>query len=233
MHSAEAEREPSGQRPVILIGAGGHAGVLLNILRLHQRQVLFATDADPEARTKGLDGLDVQGGDDLIGQHSPDRVELVNGIGSAQVPRARRDVFIRFRERGYRFASVIHPSAVVEMSASLGEGVQIMAGAVIQHKVILGDNCLVNSCSSIDHDCVVGSHVHVAPGATVCGGVTIGEMTHVGAGSTIIQGVEVGRSALIGAGSLVRGLVGHGSIVMGVPARPPGTTRRKEGSPDA
>jgi sugar O-acyltransferase (sialic acid O-acetyltransferase NeuD family) len=206
--------------PLIVIGAGGHAAVLVHTLGLLKRRVLFATDSNPDRHGTSLDGVEIRGGDALVLEFPPDQVELVNGIGSTRVPEGRRAAFQRFREAGYRFASVLHPSAVIAPTARLGEGVQVMAGAVVQHGASIGDDALVNTRASIDHHCVIGSHVHVAPGVTVCGNVRIGEATHVGAGATIVQGVQVGDAVVIGAGSVVVRPVPSGEVVVGVPARP-------------
>ncbi len=222
MHGMRGSTDPAREPPVIVIGGGGHAGRLIHFLQLLKRQVLFVTDSNPQARGTRIEGVEVRGDDEAIFEHPPDVVEIVNGIGSANIPKIRRKVFVRFREEGYRFASVVHPSAVIASSAMLGEGVQVMAGAVIDHNVVVGNNSLVNTRTSISHDCVIGEHVHVASGATVCGNVGLGNMTLVGAGATIIQGVQVGERALIGAGSLVLGAVEDGTVVLGVPARPRG-----------
>jgi sugar O-acyltransferase (sialic acid O-acetyltransferase NeuD family) len=208
------------QPPVIVIGAGGHAGVLLHTLALLSRRVLFATETDEGRHGHEVGGVEIRGGDDLVFDHPPEAVELVNGIGSTRVPQSRRTVFERFRSAGYRFASVVHPTAVIAPTASLGQGVQVMAGAVVQHNARIGDNALLNTRASVDHDCVIGEHVHVAPGVTVCGSVLIGAATHVGAGATILQGLHIGDRVLIGAGSVVVSPVPSDSQVLGVPARP-------------
>jgi sugar O-acyltransferase (sialic acid O-acetyltransferase NeuD family) len=220
MEAAGLDQRLAQDSPVVVIGAGGHAGVLLHTLSLLGRRVLFATEADADRYGHEVGGVEIRGGDDSVFHHPPGEIELVNGIGSTRVPHRRQTVFERFREAGYRFASVVHPSAVIAPTASLGQGVQVMAGAVVQHNARIGDNVLLNTRASVDHDCVIGEHVHVAPGVIVCGSVLIGAATHVGAGATIIQGLHIGDRVLIGAGSVVVSPVPSDSQVLGVPARP-------------
>lgn len=211
--------------PLIVIGAGGHARVLIDALRRTNRHILFATDTDPALEGRDVFGVRVEGPDERVFDHDPNAVELVNGVGSVAAPTNRQRVFERFTERGYPFASVVHPNAVVAESVELAEGVQVMAGAVIQAGARIGPNCLVNTGVSIDHDAVIAAHVHVAPGATLSGGVTVGETTHVGAGAVIIQQVAIGRNAVVGAGAVVVRDVPDGVTVVGVPARPIGERR--------
>jgi len=206
-------------RPCLILGSGGHAKVLIDALRLNHVPLLGLTDTDPESQGTTLLGLEVLGDDVIVSQYAPSEILLVNGLGSIRSNRLRRQLYERFTAAGYQFARVIHPSAVIASSVSLGEGVQIMAGAVIQAGVRLGDNSILNTGGIVDHDCLVGAHVHLAPGVTISGGVRIEDGAHVGTGATLIQGVRVGEGSLIAAGAVVVRDVPPESTVMGVPAR--------------
>ncbi len=203
----------------ILVGAGTHAKMLLDILRLHGRKVAFAVDNDPARHEEVYYGVTIRGGDDLVLQEDPSQVRLINGVGSVARADCRRKLFTRFTERGYRFETLIHPSAVIAESARLGEGVQVMAGAVIQPDAVIEDNVLINTRASVDHDCRIGSHCHIAPGATLSGTVRIGPAGHVGTGSSVIQNTTIGSGAVIGAGAVVIDDLPDGVTAVGVPAR--------------
>lgn len=205
--------------PVIVLGAGGHAKVLIDMLRLSDIVILGVTDAQSSKHGSTFSGLRVIGGDDMVLQHKPDHIRLVNGVGSTSLPQARRALFERFKQRGYSFHSVIHPSAVIAVDTELAEGVNIMAGAIIQPGSRIGANAIVNTAASVDHDCVIGAHVHLAPGVILSGGVCIGEGTHVGTGACVIQGVAIGENCVIGAGALVLENVPDSVTVMGAPAK--------------
>ncbi|MBI5563116.1 MAG: acetyltransferase [Deltaproteobacteria bacterium] len=205
--------------PIIIIGGGGHAKVLIDALRLRSAEVIGVTDADASRHGQELLGVPIIGGDEAVSQRPAGGVLLVNGIGSTGTPTRRQEVFARFKAKGFSFATVIHPSAVIAPEARLGEGCQIMAGAVIQTGAVIGQNAIVNTGAAIDHDCVIGGHAHVAPGATLCGGVAVGNGTHIGAGATVIQYLTIGQWALIAAGAVVTKDVESGATVAGVPAR--------------
>jgi UDP-perosamine 4-acetyltransferase len=204
--------------PVIVVGAGGHAKVLLDALREKSMKVIGLTDADPARKGSTVLGFDVLGTDEVLGRFPPAEAMLVNGLGSIRDTAARRRLYEKLKAMGYRFATIVHPAAWVSSSSRLGEGVQIMAGAVVQSDCAIGDDSIINSAASVDHDCYVGLHVHIAPGVTLSGGVRVGDGCLIGAGSTVVQGVEIGKDSTVGAGSVVLKHVTAGHIVAGVPA---------------
>ena len=204
-------------KPVIILGGGGHAKVLASALRLLSREIIGFTD--PSESAAGILGIPRLGADEVVFDHAPSDVVLVNGVGSTRVSSARPDIFDRFKQRGYFFETVIHPAAFVAPEAQLGEGVKIMAGAIVQPGVRIGDNSILNTRSSVDHDSDIGCHVHIAPGAILCGSVQIGDRSHIGASSCILQGVRIGASTLLGAASLARGDLLPGVTAFGSPAR--------------
>lgn len=206
--------------PVIVIGAGGHAKVLLEALLLCNATVLGLTDSDPAKHGSYVLGLPVLGDDSVLKDHHPANIMLVNGIGSVRRPELRREIFEMCRELDLCFQSVVHPSAFVSENALIGEGAQIMAGAVVQSGVVLGEDSIVNTGAVVDHDVVIGKHCHIAPGATLSGLVKLEDEVHVGTGASVIQGISIGKGAVVGAGAAVIADVPADITVAGVPARP-------------
>ena len=204
-------------RPLILVGSGGHARVLLSTLRLLGARILGFVD--PDKTRAELLAVPYLGADDAISS-DPSQVLLVNGLGSVASIGNRLRVYESFRRRGYRFASVIHPSAIIAPEAELAEGVQIMAGAILQTGCVVEENCIINTGARVDHDCVIHAHAHVAPGAMLSGNVHVGPRSHVGVGATVIQGVHIGSDAIVGAGAVVLSDVPESCTVVGIPARP-------------
>lgn len=190
-------------KPVIVIGGGGHARVVMDALRLRGVSMLGICDPALPRGSAGPFGVAVLGDDEAVAAYAPAQVDLVNGVGSTQSTQARRQLFETFSARGYRFAEVVHPAAIVAGDVTLDEGAQIMAGAIIQSGTAVGRDVIVNTGARIDHDCRIGDHVHIAPGATLSGGVVVGAGTHVGVAAAVIQSVTLGRNCLIGAGTVV------------------------------
>jgi len=198
-------------RPVIVLGGGGHAKVVIDSLLAAGATVAGLCDPALQAGTIGPLATRVLGGDEALDGFTPAEVFLANGVGSTGSTELRRTVFERAKARGFEFATVVHPSAVIGREVSLEEGAQVMAGAVVQPGTVLGRNCLVNTRASVDHDCIVGAHAHIAPGVTLCGGVRVGAGAHVGTGGSVIQGIEIGASSLVRAGTATTAPVPDGT----------------------
>ncbi|MFH1070333.1 MAG: acetyltransferase [Candidatus Glassbacteria bacterium] len=207
-------------KPVILLGAGGHARVLVDLLR-KTGTVMAAVSVGNSGEADGnrFQGLEMMLDSDLPGRFGPDEVYLVNGLGSTGKNDRRQELFAHFKDLGFEFATLLHPSAIVAADVVPGEGSQIMAGVVVQAGCRIGKNSILNTACSVDHDCRLGDHVHIAPGATLCGEVVIGDGTLIGAGATVIQGIKVGTGCLVAAGAVVVRDLPDGVIARGVPAR--------------
>jgi sugar O-acyltransferase (sialic acid O-acetyltransferase NeuD family) len=202
--------------PVIIIGAGGHARVLLDALQLSSIKVIGFVDPAFARGAAGPGGLPILGGDEALKDYPAADVLLVNGVGSIGPTKARAAAWRRGKDAGFSFARVVHPSAVVSASATLGEGAQIMAGCVIQTGADIGANSIINTRASVDHDCKVGETVHIAPGVTLSGSVRIGDRTHIGTGAVVIQGITIGADSLVAAGAVVyRDIPDAGRLIPG------------------
>lgn len=208
------------QRPVIMLGAGGHAKVLLDLLLSLRISIVGVTSLERPADA-AFDAVPWLGQDDALRNHAPTDVLLVNAIGSVGDTTHRRQLFEGWRAAGYEFLALRHPISVVsDLDTHLGMGTQLLAGVFINAGARIGDNVIVNTRAVVEHDCDIGAHCHIATGAVLCGGVTLGAGVHVGAGSTIIQGISVGHGALIASGAVVTQNVEPLTLVAGVPARP-------------
>lgn len=206
-------------KPVIVLGAGGHGKVILDMLGVRRHKVLGITDTDVRKHGREIQNVLVIGDDVSILQWNPEDIFLANGIGSIADTAFRYKVYNFFSDKGYEFISLVHPGAIIAKDVILGKGVQIMAGAIVQPSCSIGDNSIINSGAIIEHDCKIAEHVHIAPGCVLSGGVAIGANSHIGTGAVLIQGIHVGKECLIGAGAVVVKDVSDGQTVMGVPAR--------------
>ena len=193
-------------RPIILLGAGGHAKVLLSLIRVMNLPIQGV--CAPELEKQGMSswrGVDVLNEDIILNEFNMDVVTLVNGVGHLPGEKNRQRLFDKFKNKEYFFQKLIHPQAYVDQTASLDEGAQVMAGAVIQADTCVGKNVMIDTHASIDHDCIIDEHVHIAPGAVLCGNVRVGKRAFIGSGAVLTQGITVGEAACIGAGaSIVR-----------------------------
>ncbi len=208
----------SPERHVIL-GAGGHARVLCDLLRSAGKTVVAFSDSSPSRAGTVICGLPVIAEADLAATFSPGAVLLVNGVGGVRDMSARQAIFEQFQQRGYRFATLVHPTAFVAHDTVLEEGAQVLAGAMVITGAMVGKNTILNTRASVDHDCHIGAHCHIAPGVTLSGGVRVGDATLIGTGASVIQGIRIGTRCIVGAGAAVVRHIADGVMAVGVPAR--------------
>lgn len=204
---------------VIVIGSGGHAKVVIDMLRLLAVEIAGVATADTARHGTSFEGIEVIGGDDAVLGHDRQGLRLVNGIGSTGNAAERRRIFDMFKTEGFVFQTLIHPQAWMADGVAFGEGSQAMLRSAIQPGCRIGRNAIINTGAVVDHDCIIGDHAHVAPGAILSGAVRVGDGAHIGTGACVIQGIEIGAGALVGAGAAVVRDVPPGSTVVGVPAR--------------
>jgi UDP-perosamine 4-acetyltransferase len=203
------------------LGAGGHAKVVLEILkrdpRLHIRGLLAASS--PEVGSPVL-GIPVIGNDALLPSLIAEGVtHAFIGVGSTGSTALRRELYERATGLGLTLLSAVHPSAIISPSAEIGAGATIMAGVIVNASARIGANVILNTGAIVEHDVEVGDHCHVAPGAIVGGGARLGAGSHVGIGAVVRQGQRIGSNVVIGAGAVVVSDIADGLTVMGVPAR--------------
>ncbi len=148
--------------------------------------------------------------DRLAGTH-----KAICGLGTTK----RRLFAEQGASRGLRFATVVHPSARVPASASVGEGSIVSAGVVVGSRAHLGRHVFLNRGSLIGHHTTLADYASVMPGANVAGFCTIGEAAYVAVGAVVVDRVTVGDGALVAAGAVAVADVPAHSQVMGVPAR--------------
>jgi sugar O-acyltransferase (sialic acid O-acetyltransferase NeuD family) len=194
-------------------GAGGHAQVVIDVLRARGIQVRrqyndMLTNQHP-ASENVHPGIRAVG----PGARLPTDLPMVMAVGR----NGERAELVSMLTA--RFAQAVHPSALIAESARVGEGSVVLHGAIVQPNARIGDHVLINTAASVDHDCMVDDFAHVSPHATLCGHVEVGEGTHIGAGAVVIPKVRIGRWCRIGAGAVVLSDVPDHSTAVGNPAR--------------
>ncbi len=201
-----------------IYGAGGHAKVVAEILRLNGNEVVgFIDGIDPRRKASVFYGGTVLGGDEALEGLLQSGVQhVVVGFGDN---RLRMETAARLVKMGFHLVTAKHPNAMCSADTSIGEGTILASGVVIGPSTSIGRNAIINTQASLDHDCRVRDGAHLGPGAVLTGCVDVGECAWVGAGAVIADHKAIGAGSIVGAGAVVVKDVPPAVVAMGVPAR--------------
>ncbi len=203
---------------ILVIGGGGHARVLVSVLKKSAWSVIGYTDARDRGPLLGVPHL---GTDEILPgllAKNPELYALL-GVGKIDASDTRLRLQHGLEALGLRFAVAVSPHAVVNEEVTLGPGTAVFDGVIVNSGTVSGPCCILNTGCVVEHDCRLGENVHVAPSATVSGGVTIGDNCMIGAGATIIQGATICAGCLVGMGSVVPYDLAAPGTYVGNPAR--------------
>ncbi|MGV3616336.1 MAG: acetyltransferase [Fimbriimonas sp.] len=204
---------------LIIVGAGGFG-----------REVLLwaehAIAAGAQLEIKGfLDNkADALAGFDVaypilgsISDYEPDADDrFLIAIGNSPV---RMKLAAQLTAKGWKFATLIHPTAIVGSRCEVGEGSVVCPHCVVTTDARLGRHVILNLHSTVGHDATVGDGCTISCHCDITGFVQLGEGVLMGTGASVTPGVKVGKYAVIGAGSVAIRNVQALATVVGVPAK--------------
>lgn len=203
--------------PIVIIGGGGHASVLTEILLTQGRKILAVVSPEGINQRPVFKGMVNLKSDEDVLTFDKEKVRLVNGIGMMPKSNFKKKINEYFLSLGYRFETVIADSALVSPYSKIEAGAQILPRAIIQIGATIGSHSIINTGALVEHDCSVGTYNHIAPKATLCGQVETKDNVYIGAGSTVIQGISIASGTVVGAGATLTQSVKENTIVY--PAR--------------
>jgi len=205
---------------ILIIGAGGHSKVIVDIIQNEQKYEIagFIDDNLPIGH-KLLD-YKVLGKKEeintLINKH-----EIFGGIIAIGDNFIRSNIKKKITQlcNEFKFINCIHPKSSIAFNVVMGEGNVVMAGAVINTSSEISNHCIFNTNCSIDHDNKIANFASIAPNAVTGGNVEVGEFSAIGIGATVKHNVSIGYNCIIGAGSLVNKDTKSNSVYYGIPAK--------------
>ena len=210
-------------KPLVVMGSSGHASVILNaaILQGKFKPVGMLSAEDPNGAS--IMGVPVLGRDDKL-------KELADAYPGLHAIIAIGDNHVRYRlaqsmeknHPGLPFATIVHPSAIIDQSVTIGSGSYVAPGAILNHGARVGAHAIVNSGAVIEHHVQVGDFAFVGSNAALAGHVHVGHSAMIGTAATIIPDKKIEKFCVVGAGAVVINDVSTGTTVVGVPARPKG-----------
>jgi sugar O-acyltransferase (sialic acid O-acetyltransferase NeuD family) len=199
-----------GVNGLVVIGAGGHAKVVIDTAERAGWKIIGVIDDRPDATVFGYAYL---GSPLEVSFNSGWRVVIA--IGS-NVLRAKIAGSLEGR---VSWATVIDPHANVSRRATVLAGSVVFAGAVIQADAVIGSHCIVNSAASVDHDVTLEAFCHAGPRSVLTGAVQLEEGVFIGAGAVMIPSIRAGAWSTLGAGAVATVDLEPNGVYVGVPAR--------------
>lgn len=207
-------------RPIVLYGASELGRDAVSVFHALEeagrpRRVLGFVDDGADKQGRSFLGVPVLG----TGAWLEGRVGDVEVLITVGAPRVRRLIATRLGGLGHRFATAIHPSAVLTPWVEVGEGALLMAGCTFTVEVVVGPHAVLNPGCTVAHDVRIGAYAYLSPGVDLAGRVVVGEGAFLGVGAAVIPSCTVGAGAYVGAGSVVTRDVPPDRVAVGVPAR--------------
>lgn len=208
--------------PLLIVGSGGLARETLELVGAVNRvaatwEVVGLLDDDPRAQGALVHGVEVVGPSAAVHDH-PDALVCLC-VASPERPLGRLRLGERLALPAARYATLVHPAAVVGLSCSVGPGSIVHAGAVLTADVRIGAHAVIMPAVVLTHDDVVADGVTFGAGARVAGGVTIADAAYIGSGALLREQIVVGSGSVVGMGAVVTQSVPSGEVWAGVPAR--------------
>jgi sugar O-acyltransferase (sialic acid O-acetyltransferase NeuD family) len=189
------------EKPIYLIGAGGHCKVLVDILHLRGATIAGYYDFKTSAWLKEL-GIHKIKDEDSLNKLCKEKHQLCVAFLGRNIEDLKRR-YVQMHEcqkRGASFPAIIHPHSIISPKAVIGQGVQILAGSIVNACAVIKEGAVLNTASIVEHDAIIGPGSHLAPRATVLGAASVGDNSFVGSGSVIIQGRHVKKESFLKAG---------------------------------
>ena len=187
----------------IMLGAGGHASSIMNLMEENGQKIDFVVDPIFSKQSDSFwNKIAVLKTDENLSNLDPKTVDLVIGIGHSHKHSKRRELFQQLKRLGFYFPCIISQNAYIARTAELGMGCQVMYRTYVGPNVIIKDDVIVNTGAIIEHDGFVNSHVHLAPASCLCGGVNVGEAAFIGAGGIVVPEMNVPKKFFLNAGNV-------------------------------
>lgn len=205
------------ERPLILIGGGGHCRSVIEACRSCGRKIIGVMDI-PEKVGQEVLGIPIIATEEDIFRYVND-VEFVVTVGFIKDVTIRNIIFHHVKNAGGCLGTVIASTAHVSPYSEIGEGTVVLHGACVNACAKVGSNAIVNTLSNIDHDVIVSDNCHISTCASLNGMSSIGENTFIGSQAIVCQCVNICSDVVIGAGSVVTKDIDTPGVYVGAPVR--------------
>ena len=192
-------------RPLLLLGCGGHARSLIDLVETEGQWSIHGLVGLPEQVGTDVMGYPVIGTDADLGSLRGTCQSAVLAIGQLPDAAPRQRLATLLDRLSFHCPVLISPHSVVSQHAQLGAGSVVGHGAIVNAGAVVGSHCTLNTRALIEHDVRLGDHCHVSTGALVNGGAQLGPGCFIGSGAMLREGLQLPAGTVISAGKRVMG----------------------------
>ena len=199
---------PNGRKTLLktiyIYGASGHGLVVADIAKsCGYDEILFIDDGENQYPSF---------------EEIKNRTDIPIALGVG-VNAVRKKLFEKVNAAGFEIATLVHRSATVSPSVTIGKGTVVMPHVVINANSVIGKGAILNTSCIIEHENIIEDFVHISPNVALGGDVQVGELTHIGIGSSVIQCLKIGSNCIVGAGSVVIHSIKNNTLCYGNPCK--------------
>lgn len=195
---------------MFIYGGGGFSRIIIDLLK---QTCIYRAKGIVDMKYPELGevaGMDVIGDDRMLDVLISQGInKTVNAVDFPY----RSQVYEKLKEKGFELLNLVHRTAIIEPTVTMGEGNLIFAGAMVGSEAVIGNDCVINAGAIVNHECVISDNCHIASGAVLAGCVTVGENTLIGQGCTVYQRVTIGKNVVIQNGCHIFKNVPDGAVV--------------------
>lgn len=211
-------------RKILIYGCGGQGREVVQLIKDINKiqrvwEIVGFIDDNPDNINRIINGIPVLGQVNILEKyHSNENIYVVCAIGDSRI---RKNITLNIMNTYpfVKFATLIHPSAVISDDVTIGPGTLVAAHCMVSTNVKVEDHVLINYNVTVGHDSVIEKYSSIYPGCNISGNVKIMESSIIGAGSVLLPSVTVGRKSIVGAGAVVIRNLPNDCTAVGVPAR--------------
>jgi len=200
---------------VVIIGAGGHAKVIADIVIRSNDELIGFLDDNISKETNIIENYKVIGTikDAKELQQNDKKIKFIIGIGNNDIRKRISE------EYSLQYYTAIHPSAIIGLNARIEEGTVVMANSIINPDSKIGKHCIINTGTIVEHENTIEDYVHLSPSVTLSGNVKVAKLVHIGTGCKVKNNININKRCILGVGTVVVKDINETGVYVGVPAR--------------
>lgn len=189
---------------ILLIGAGGHSAVCIDVIEAEDKFRIIGLLGDKSEVGGEVCGYQVIGTDEDLPKLRKLCKHALVAVGQVNSAKLRIDLYEQARSQDFILPPVVAPTAVLSKKAFVGAGSILMHGVIVNSRAFIGHNCIINTKALIEHDSIIGNHSHISTGVIVNGSTEVGSGSFVGSGSVLKHGIHIDQNSFVPMGTVLK-----------------------------